>query len=405
MLHEKKGVVGWCGVNDSDKGCKIDLKMQSAPAGQMEAIVHTKTKVYKLGVMEHSGKSAEKSFYHSISAKDIIGVSVEHMSTHYIAKGGIMLKVAPKQQDKKEIVVNQNKAEDAAPNKNQMESKEHIESFESAGNIAESKESVEPVDLEDDLFESREFIEGDELAINQLENEQCLEFTEEVELGSKQFESESADYGKEDILPVRIARCEMRKCDWEWIKQQEAINLNSNENKPEKDNCEMEYGQPQNNKVMIARSEMRHCDCNSDCNCTLGGNLSDTEQPGRNEMISQMIKDDYTDNDEDKLIEMMKNADMSNTKVEHQLIGEFSGREGVLGQGVWWKVEQPGINDWHYLAGELMAKDGSRVRGIAMKAEVDYLPQHMVEYAKKIEEYYVVLIDVTTGKLLPIDAC
>lgn len=429
MLHEKKGVVGWCGINDSDKGCKIDLKMQSAPAGQMEVIVHTNTKVYKLGMMEHSGKSAEKSFYHSISAKEIIGVSVEHMSTHYIAKGGTMLKVAPTRQVKKESVISLNKTEE--PNKEQIEikeyieveieeeqpeSKECIESVEIVEEQPEIKEYIESVEIEEEQPEIKEWIEGVEFEAEQPESKECIESSEMgeeqleseerfefiddgAELSSGQLESE-IDCGEEDTSPIRIARCEMRKCDWESIRPQEPVNVI--EKKVEQACSKMEYEEPQNkNEVMIAHSEMRHCDCN----CALCGDLSETEKAGHNELISHMIKDGNVGNEKQKLMEMMINADMSNTKVEDQLIGEYSGREGVLGQGVWWKVEQPGINDWHYLAGELMAKDGSRVRGIAMKAEVDNLPQHMVGYAKRIEEYYVVLIDISTGKLLPIDVC
>ncbi len=86
-------------------------------------------------------------------------------------------------------------------------------------------------------------------------------------------------------------------------------------------------------------------------------------------------------------------------------LGEGSGKEGVLGKGAWWRVEQPGVDGWHYLAGRLTAKNGARVRAIALEAECDRLPEHLRGWAQKVDDYFVVLIDAKTGAVLPDDAC
>ncbi|MFZ5975417.1 MAG: hypothetical protein ACOYU3_08420 [Bacillota bacterium] len=106
-----------------------------------------------------------------------------------------------------------------------------------------------------------------------------------------------------------------------------------------------------------------------------------------------------------ELIEVLSLSDISKSGVEDGLMGEGSGRKGVLGKGAWWRVEQPGVQDWHYLAGELTAKNGARVRAIALKAECDELPEHLRGWAQRTEDYFVVLIDAKTGTVLPDDAC
>jgi len=105
------------------------------------------------------------------------------------------------------------------------------------------------------------------------------------------------------------------------------------------------------------------------------------------------------------LIEVLTLSDVSRSGVEEMTLGAGSGKKGALGQGVWWRVEHPGADGWHYLAGELTAKNGARVRAIALGAECDELPDHLKGWAQKVDDYFVVLIDARTGSVLPEDAC
>jgi hypothetical protein len=105
------------------------------------------------------------------------------------------------------------------------------------------------------------------------------------------------------------------------------------------------------------------------------------------------------------LIEVLSLSDVPRSGAEESALGEGSGKEGVLGKGAWWRVEQPGVDGWHYLAGELTAKNGARVRAIALEAECDRLPEHLRGWAQKVDDYFVVLIDAKTGAVLPDDAC
>ncbi len=397
MLHTEKGVVaGWCGLNAKDGGTEAQVFVQGAPQGQLEVMLVTGADTHKLGVMDVSGKSAKKNFFYKGKAGDVQGVRIAHMSVHYILEGGQTGKNAPVAAGK------------GAPKARAV----------MAQKVAQPKQEVPkavPIPVENEPVPPKMVMQNQAIPI--------------MTQGST---PQAASAGKAN---APIAQCDMRLATGPQQAQTENIagqGLADNAGNMDANVPAMDPAGGKN----LAQTDMRLQGKTENDHIIRKGQkppfapaapgtaapdariqaLMDKAQPPENEALlsepplplagmPEQAPNKKGGQMSPELIEVLALSDMSNSGVEQGLLGEGSGRQGLLGKGVWWRVEQPGVQDWHYLAGELTARDGRRVRAIALKDECGALPDHLEGWAQKAEDYFIVLIDVKTGTMLPETAC
>ena len=441
MLHTAGGrIAGWCGVSDGPDGAVVVVEVQGAPPGQMEAVLFTRTGEHALGTLEAVGKSARGNWRYAGKAKEIEGIRIAHRTVQYTAKGNVrfmqkapvMKKTetrAPKEPEAVPIPV----VIEPAPRKLVMRKKETRAreavapraptlppSPEAAAQPGRDEPWAERVGMR--LFDGTVGSPAMDGAAAKgpgptrkygMQASAPGDTSEDggglfAQAGMRLQDGREAENGKQSTpfaqMPAPAAGDKGGKTMPLRAQQDGTGSAVPSWKDAPLPLMEM----PQDSGAAPGTAARETGGEAEETNARIKALLERAQLPvktGEEAPVAPESKKAPEVKKVPELIEVLSLSDVLRSGVEDGTLGAGSGKKGALGKGVWWRVEQPGVDGWHYLAGELTAKNGARVRAIALGAECDELPDHLRGWAQKVDGYFVVLIDAMTGAVLPEDAC
>jgi hypothetical protein len=442
MLHTKGGkIAGWCGLNDGPNGVAVLVEVHGAPQGRLEAVLFTKTGEHALGTMEAAGRSAKGNWRYTGKTGEIEGIRIADPAAQYVARGGMAPararpaakadEGAPKEPKAVPIPVVPEPAEKRLVTKTETTPAREVIAREARAPSPEDRAPVPPA-----AAALPEPIALPETAPAEAALPPASTVPSEAALPSAAPEP-LAVYDENNVDSAFLARTEMRLYDGgrgsgrqsrpaEKTSPSAAVTggktnargTESAKRPPRAANAaapswtdaplplmEIPDGLEAEPEAAAAHETDGEA---GERDARIKTLLESAMEPAGEEAPPELPNDKEAPEPKKKapdLIEVLSLSDVPRSGAEESALGEGSGKEGVLGKGAWWRVEQPGVDGWHYLAGELTAKNGARVRAIALEAECDRLPEHLRGWAQKVDDYFVVLIDAKTGAVLPDDAC
>jgi hypothetical protein len=467
MLHTAGGkIAGWCGLNDGPNGAAVFVEVHGAPQGRLEAVLFTKAGEHALGTMEAAGRSAKGNWRYAGKTEEIEGIRLADPAAQYVARGGmapaltrpvakadkgapkepeaVPIPVVPEPAEKRfvmktegaparEVIAREARApspEDRAPAPlaaaalpEAIALPETIATVPAPGTApAEAAPPPAPTVPAEAALPPTPIVPAEAALPSAApeEAEPLAEFDENNVEGALLARTEMRLYdgGREgsgqDSRPAEktppYAHEKGDKSNARGTESAKRPARAGNATAPSWTDAPLPLMEMPDGLEAEPEAETAH-ETDGEAgerDARIKTLLESAMEPAGEEAPPELPNDKEAPEPKKKtpdLIEVLSLSDVPRSGAEESALGEGSGKKGVLGKGAWWRVEQPGVDGWHYLAGELTAKNGARVRAIALEAECDHLPDHLRGWAQKVDDYFVVLIDAKTGAVLPDDAC